>query len=451
MPNPLRTKESGFFFVIVAALLFFAMAAGLSLLAAYTIDQTQRQGATGSLEETVYRGIVGNPSVDGNFGYLGDVGDYPASLADLMVLPASNPAGWNGPYLQNVPVSGGIVYDSFGSPLEYFTSLVAGTSDMIAVVSKGPDHGSTNTAANPNVAAQFAGISPSSAGYSAGSSNSDNVPFPNFVANSASLNYQNVGTLTYNIQNFNRDPAQSAQVAGCPGLYKVNVTSATRGASDTISLQYSPNLADDFVQGNYDVSITANNSVGAVWNERVGIAASSTVNRTVVAMPYDTTATTSFTLTVYNESTPGVTMSVRTWTAGGGSLGTVTVGTPIKTFTVNACTTIVITQGATVYDTFVMPYANYTRYVQNPVPPVGPYTLTVTNGGTNTNQLQVIQANGLLLGTVYKRKTKTFSVPANPAPNPGQVAGTPINFVKQNGVTIISSSTITANTTLTIP
>ena len=103
------------------------------------------------------------------------------------------------------------------------------------------------------------------------------------------------------------------------------------------------------------------------------------------------------------------------------------------------------------YDTFVMPYANYTRYVQNPVPPVGPYTLTVTNGGTNTNQLQVIQANGLLLGTVYQRKTKTFSVPANPAPNPPQVAGTTINFVKQDGVTAISSSTITANTTTTIP
>jgi len=103
-----------------------------------------------------------------------------------------------------------------------------------------------------------------------------------------------------------------------------------------------------------------------------------------------------------------------------------------------------------------VPYGNYTRYVQNPAAgsPQAPYTLTVTNGGTQTNQLIVAQANGLVLGTVYKRKSQTFSVPSNPLPNPpipAESAGTPVNFFKQDGVTVLSSQTLTANTTVTIP
>src|SRR5215471_10928726 len=193
----------GFFFVVVAMLLFIASAAGLSLLASYTIDASTRQADTTGRQAAVYRAIVGDVSVDGDFGYLGDIGDYPADLADLLVEPAGNPAGWNGPYLHEIPISDGMLQDAYGSPLQYFNQLTPGVLDQLAVISSGPDHGSTNTAANPNVASQFTGIAPGNPSYAA--DNPGNIAFPDFNANAAALNYQNAGTLTYNILNFNRD------------------------------------------------------------------------------------------------------------------------------------------------------------------------------------------------------------------------------------------------------
>ena len=49
----------------------------------------------------IYAAIVGAPA-SGNYGYLGDVGRYPASIMDLLSSPGLE--GWNGPYLR-----GGVV------------------------------------------------------------------------------------------------------------------------------------------------------------------------------------------------------------------------------------------------------------------------------------------------------------------------------------------------------
>src|SRR5579883_1779084 len=214
-----RRRDAGVFFAIIAVLLFAVSAYGLALLAS-TTQQSQTATDNGQYETKVYYGIVGNPNVETDFGYLGDVGDYPASLADLLKNPGKT--GWNGPYLKDVRFDNGYLLDSYNSPLEYFTNLVAGSLDQVTVISRGTDHSSTNTASNPNVAAQFAGVFPTNASYSTTTYDTDNVAFPNFFNNIPALNHQNVGTLSYNITNFDMNSSVNAVKPGCAALYTVN-------------------------------------------------------------------------------------------------------------------------------------------------------------------------------------------------------------------------------------
>src|SRR5260370_35731379 len=95
----------------IMATLFVPLASGL-------VDVQRANGQTDELK-TTYTAIVGDPKSN-TFGYLGDVGSYPSSLLDLVQKPASNPPGWNGPYLSNVRIDSGILYDQFGGPIEYF-------------------------------------------------------------------------------------------------------------------------------------------------------------------------------------------------------------------------------------------------------------------------------------------------------------------------------------------
>src|SRR5262249_23346313 len=162
---------------------------------------------------------VGDPGLN-TFGYLGDVGDYPSDLMDLVARPASNPAGWNGPYIRDIPLADGSVMGYYGAPLEYFLGLSPGATDQLSIISKGPDRSSTNNAGDPNMEMEFEGLLPGDASYPA--SNPDNVVYPNFYTNSASLKYENVGTIAYNIRNYDQNPSQNATVSGCPGLYTLN-------------------------------------------------------------------------------------------------------------------------------------------------------------------------------------------------------------------------------------
>jgi hypothetical protein len=157
-----------------------------------------------------------------------------------------------------------------------------------------------------------------------------------------------------------------------------------------------------------------------------------------------------FTLTIFNNGSNTATVRVF-----GASQGTVTTGTPIKTFSVRACSLVTITQSSTTWDTFLMPYGNYTRAVKNP--PLTNYSLTVTNGGASDNVIRVVHTGmpghpgaKMDLGTVYKRKTRTFTVPAATTNHTPSNAGVLIEYQKQDG-TMISSSTYTGNTTVTVP
>jgi hypothetical protein len=443
-------QDAGSVLLLVCVLLFL-MLTFILVLAEQTLKDSSRRADVGDSLKNVYGGIVGDSSV-GTFGYLGDVGDYPSSLLDLIQNPGVT--GWNGPYFRNARLDGGMVYGPYGAPLEYFTSFANGSLDKVTVISRGPDHDSSNTAANPNVSAQFTGTLPTSGLYA--SANPDNVAFPDFNPDTNALQRETVGSLIYDIQNFDQNSLQNSQVAGCPGLYSLRITSVPRGSADTTTLTYpstlyAQSLEAQLLQGVYDVEVISEISVTPIWKERVVVYPGATLRRQIVAPRIDSSTSPGFSLTVFNNGSNTATVRVF-----GSSQGTVTTGVGIRTFSVKACSAVTVTQSSTTWDTFIMPYGSYTRAVKNP--PLTSYTLTVTNGGTNDDVIQVVHAGmpgypsspKMVLGTVFKRKTQTFVVPAATTNHTPSNSGVVIEFQKRDG-TVISSPTYTGDTTVTVP
>ena len=87
MKNTFPLSIRGFTLLEVAiVLVIIAIIAGLLTPLVSSLVYVQR--STGAYDEMgrVYSAIVGNPS-QGYYGYLGDVGDYPTSLMDLVESP----------------------------------------------------------------------------------------------------------------------------------------------------------------------------------------------------------------------------------------------------------------------------------------------------------------------------------------------------------------------------
>src|SRR5260370_39320553 len=118
----------------VTALIVLATLSAVFVTLGASLMDTRRATVTETDLSRIYTAIVGDPKLN-TYGYLGDVGDYPSSLADL-VSPSSVPAGWNGPYLSEARLESNVLYDSFGSPIEYFQpgpgALPASPTDPLA-------------------------------------------------------------------------------------------------------------------------------------------------------------------------------------------------------------------------------------------------------------------------------------------------------------------------------
>src|SRR6266850_8547511 len=169
---------------LTSLIIVAVMAAVLAPLAASLMD-ANRAGQTYDELAKIHTAIVGDPR-KGTYGYIGDVGKFPDSLLDLVEKPASNPPGWNGPYLADARVEAGILYDVYGSPIEcyYFRDNANSVADQFVLISRGADRSSTNTSATPNQCATYAGAPlPSAAGYVSSALNIDNVVYPRFTDN----------------------------------------------------------------------------------------------------------------------------------------------------------------------------------------------------------------------------------------------------------------------------
>lgn len=397
----------------MAILVFVAAAIGLTVLAESALKKDQRM-SDNALLASVHRAIVGDPAEE-QFGYLGDVGDYPAALADLMKAPAGV-TGWNGPYLSEALFSGTTIYDSYGSQLEYFLNLSPGALDELAIISAGPDHGSANS--GDNTWAGFTVPYPSAgAPYFAASGNADNAAYPDFSSNANAVDYEDVGHMNYLITNYNNDPFLNAVVPACPLLYNIVATSDTRGATDTITVPYvpaSPMYSNDpaqitgFLQGFYRMAITSPIMKDPLFSESVANYAGRTRTRTVRGAHINSNTTTpQFHQYVKNNS--GVTIDIYRWaTRIFNDLTSTGVATDMGTFRVCAAMVAVRNSDNAVLDLWVQPWGTDSTHV------VGSTynTLTVTNtggGGAAARRYLIVYEDGIPLGIVYRRKTVTFS------------------------------------------
>lgn len=97
------SNESGFSLIeLVVVIVAMGVAAAVSMQALGVVAEDINKIETGREMEMLSRAIVGNPEItqDGirsSFGYVGDVGAFPANLQALYVNPGSY-STWNGPY-----------------------------------------------------------------------------------------------------------------------------------------------------------------------------------------------------------------------------------------------------------------------------------------------------------------------------------------------------------------
>ena len=366
----------------------------------------------------VYEAVVGDPR-KGTFGYLGDVGAFPSSLVDLIEKPAGDPPGWNGPYLTDVRVVDGSLFDAFGSPLECYylrdsSNSVPAKADQFALISRGPDRTSTNTSVTPNTCSTFTGTLPSDGAYAAAAGNPDNVVYPRFMENLGLLDYSHFGRLSININNFDMNSQIDAMVPACPHLYTITVTSVPRDTSDTFSVPYSSPGANTLAlrQGLYRVRVTSQNALSTVWEEQVAVFAGATETRELNFFGLDSDITPDQTFRPVNfinftGAPVGLNQIRIEQTTSPDPVGTVNFPGVGNFTTVNPCGQITVRQGIApngpVVELFVYPYfdppVDYLRRINlNPL-----FTLTIINrnvSDTSANDQLFVYDTGVLVGVV---------------------------------------------------
>ena len=239
--------------------------------------------------------------------------------------------------------------------------------------------------------------------YQRTAGNSDNFAYPDYsVSPSTALQYNPTGTLAYNLVNSDINQAK-AIVSACPLEYNIVATSHTRGSSDTITMPWSPGLADNFLQGLWDVSITSAQAMSSYFSESVAVYSGRTVNHRVRVEDIDSSKTAKFTLFVTNNTAVQIDIyqfNTKSFTK--------LTGSNVNVGSFNVCTTFTAKNNANnaVIDTWVMPWGtNDTHVVSTTLSP-----LTITNGNGASPYLQVYGNDGLLIGEPFTSVKRWSSI-----------------------------------------
>ncbi|MEK7774565.1 MAG: prepilin-type N-terminal cleavage/methylation domain-containing protein [Candidatus Zixiibacteriota bacterium] len=122
--------------VVVGVLLGIAMQSMTSSMADSRRVNTERE------MEAIAKAIVGDPAImqDGrrsDYGYVGDVGEFPADLSALYTDPGGLPT-WSGPYLtlDHTQDSTGYQYDEWGKAYSYTGGVIISSSGGGSAISK---------------------------------------------------------------------------------------------------------------------------------------------------------------------------------------------------------------------------------------------------------------------------------------------------------------------------
>jgi len=135
-------SESGFSLIeIIVAVAILALLAGATApLVVRNMTAARRAETTERLRRLV-AGMVGDAAA-GRYGYLGDMGNLPPALGDLLIQggqpafgisPYGYGAGWSGPYVQQTQALADLTQDAWGVALQYAPSAAR-------VTSAGEDH-----------------------------------------------------------------------------------------------------------------------------------------------------------------------------------------------------------------------------------------------------------------------------------------------------------------------
>jgi len=388
---------------VVIVLGILAVILGILAPMAFQLLVAERATAVEDELQAIYTAIIGN-SEKGIFGYVGDVGKYPATLLDLVAAPkdsAGNPLpGWKGPYLQNPRIENSLHIDPLARPYEYFLFPVdSGVGNKLALISRGVDGLSTNTAANPNIATNYTGPDPVDSGYATAAQNADNVVFPR-PTNPNALNVIVSGDLALNVLNYDNNPKVNAFVPACPQLFNVTATSVARKAEEA-NLPYVQGLTVDLVQGQYTVVITPQEQKTVSWTETLTVLPAAALTRTLNLTGLDSRGTPLFNLVVSNKfsATDVEVFEFDTKLKSTDNKTQVNAG-ETKTFTPHGCAQIYVQATPnsrvlpknTMVDQFVMSYGHFTRIV-------GADAANVTITNKVEKRLKVFR-NKILIGTV---------------------------------------------------
>jgi len=135
-------SEAGFSLIeILVAVAILALLAGATApLVVRNMTAARRDETTERLRRLV-DGMIGDAAA-GRYGYLGDMGNLPPALGDLLVRgtqpafgisPYGYGAGWSGPYVQQTQALADLTQDAWGVALQYAPAAAR-------VTSAGEDH-----------------------------------------------------------------------------------------------------------------------------------------------------------------------------------------------------------------------------------------------------------------------------------------------------------------------
>jgi prepilin-type N-terminal cleavage/methylation domain-containing protein len=157
-----RAREDGFTLVeiLIAMAMLSILAGAIAPLVVREMGRTRRNDTSERMLQLL-DGMVGRPQ-EGFFGYVGDMGELPDSLQDL-VQRGSQPAftqtsygfgvGWNGPYVSETGPLGDPTQDAWGTAFDY-------DNTQAQVRSAAADHalGTGDDLVYPAVSSQTSGI-----------------------------------------------------------------------------------------------------------------------------------------------------------------------------------------------------------------------------------------------------------------------------------------------------
>ena len=111
------TRDGFTLLEVIIVLAILSLFVGMLVPLSYQFFVGQQSRATETELEELWSAIVGSPA-RGGFGYVGDVGRFPATLVDLVVAPREGTgsvlAGWNGPYVHNARLENGLLLEVLG-------------------------------------------------------------------------------------------------------------------------------------------------------------------------------------------------------------------------------------------------------------------------------------------------------------------------------------------------